>query len=138
MTPEALAALHARCFPQRPWSVAEFEALLQARGVIWRSSACGAGFVLAQAVPPEAEILTIAVAPEARGKGLARALMGDLMEALPQAGVDALFLEVAEDNSAARALYAATGFAEAGRRRGYYPRATGPAVDALILRRPLG
>ncbi|MGY3438208.1 MULTISPECIES: ribosomal protein S18-alanine N-acetyltransferase [unclassified Marinovum] len=137
MTPEALAALHARCFPARPWSATEFQDLMQARGMIWRVSPNQDGFVFAQTVPPEAEILTIAVAPEARRTGVARALMADLLAALPTAKVSNLFLEVADDNAAARALYHAIGFETAGRRRGYYPRVDAPAADALILRKAL-
>ena len=48
-------------------------------------------------------------------------------------GAERMFLEVAEGNAAARALYARTGFAGAGRRRGYYARADGSREDALIL-----
>ena len=47
------------------------------------------------------------------------------------------FLEVAEDNAAARALYRAAGWNETGRRRGYYPR-PGGALDAITLAKPLG
>jgi ribosomal-protein-alanine N-acetyltransferase len=53
-------------------------------------------------------------------------------------GAERMFLEVAEDNAAARALYARAGFAEAGRRRGYYARPDGPAADALVLALDLG
>lgn len=137
MTPEAMAALHALCFPDRPWSAAEFAQLTQARGMICHTSPGHDGFILAQCVAPEAEILTIATAPEARRKGIARGLVEGLFTALPAVDVSELFLEVAEDNAAARALYAATGFAEAGRRRGYYPRHGRAAADALILRRSL-
>ena len=49
-----------------------------------------------------------------------------------------MFLEVAEDNRAARALYAAAGFASVGRRPAYYARpGAADAVAALILRRDL-
>lgn len=44
-----------------------------------------------------------------------------------------MFLEVAADNDAARALYAKLGFVEAGRRHGYY----GDGADALVLRHSL-
>jgi ribosomal-protein-alanine N-acetyltransferase len=48
-----------------------------------------------------------------------------------------MFLEVAADNEAALALYAALGFSPAGRRFRYYERSHGPRVDAIILRSPL-
>jgi ribosomal-protein-alanine N-acetyltransferase len=48
-----------------------------------------------------------------------------------------MFLEVAEDNAAALALYTAAGFATTGRRRAYYRRPGGLLVDALMLRSPL-
>jgi ribosomal-protein-alanine N-acetyltransferase len=50
-------------------------------------------------------------------------------------GARRIYLEVAEDNAAARALYAAEGFEPIGRRRGYYARREGPAVDAITMRR---
>lgn len=137
MTPEEMAALHARCFSVRSWSVAEFEQLVQARGMIWLTSRDNDGLIFAQYLPPEAEILTVAVSPEARRKGIGRELIDGLLSVLPAVKVSELFLEVAEDNAAARALYESCGFAEAGRRKGYYPRGQGPAVDALILRRTL-
>ena len=56
------------------------------------------------------------------------------MAELVQAGVRSLYLEVRESNSAARALYAALGFQQVGRRRGYYQH---PSEDALLLKRDL-
>ena len=133
MTPDALAALHARCFPDRPWRAQEFSDLINARGVIWITAAGEDAFVFARYVPPEAEILTIAVAPEARRQGKAQSLLTSLMDALPSVGVTELFLEVAADNMAALALYRGSGFDEVGRRRGYYRRTDAPSVDALTL-----
>ncbi|MCJ7871263.1 GNAT family N-acetyltransferase [Phaeobacter sp. J2-8] len=137
MTPEAMAALHAACFPNRPWSAAEFAQLTEARGMIWLTSPDNDGLMFVQSIPPEAEILTIAVAPHAQRKGVARSLIADMCDRLLSAGVTTLFLEVAEDNTAARGLYANAGFAESGRRKAYYPRAEQPAADAVILRKSL-
>ena len=81
----------------------------------------------------EAEILTLAVHPTARRRGIAARLTAQAAAAARSLGVVRLFLEVAEDNAPARALYAALGFQPAGRRRGYYARKDGPAADALIL-----
>lgn len=93
------------------------------------------GFALVRITLDEAELLSIAVRPKAQGKGAGAALLAELLARLQGAGVRQLFLEVAEDNAAARALYASAGFGEVGRRRGYYARAEGPAIDALVLRR---
>lgn len=137
MRPEALAALHAAAFaPARGWSAAEFDSFLADPACLL--VARPEGFALARVTLDEAELLTIATDPARRRQGVARGLLGALFGGLAGRGAETLFLEVAEDNAAARALYAGAGFAMAGRRRGYYPRRNGAAADALILRRALG
>jgi ribosomal-protein-alanine N-acetyltransferase len=137
MRPEALAALHAAAFaPARSWSAAEFDSFLADPACLL--VARPEGFALARVTLDEAELLTIATDPARRRQGVARGLLGALFGGLAGRGAETLFLEVAEDNAAARALYAGAGFAMAGRRRGYYPRRNGAAADALILRRALG
>ncbi len=130
----ALAALHAEAF-DRPWDGVAFASLLRTPGAL--ALASGDGFILAQAVVDEAEVLTLAVRPAVRRQGLGRALLEAVAAELAARGVRTLRLEVAEDNAAARALYAASGFRTAGRRRGYYARPGGPAVDAAVLVRAL-
>lgn len=127
----ALAALHAAAF-ESPWSAGELAALLAAPGVFALAEP-GEGFVLARVAADEAEILTLAVAPAARRRGLGRRLTEAAAELAAAQGAASLFLEVAEDNAAGRGLYAAAGFVEAGRRPGYYARPGTAAVDALIL-----
>lgn len=135
--PEALAALHARCFTvPRPWSTAEFADLVAAPGVFLLTD--GQGFALGRIVADEAELLTLAVVPETRRQGTGRALMARFDAAARAGGADHAFLEVAADNAAARALYARCGWAEAGRRPRYYATGDGRAVDALILTKFLG
>jgi ribosomal-protein-alanine N-acetyltransferase len=137
MTPKALAALHGRCFTTpRPWTAAEFAGFL-ADPLVFLLVEGDAGLLLGRAVAGEAELLTLAVAPEARGRGLGRKLVSRFLYQARLRGAGSAFLEVAEDNTPARALYARTGFAEAGRRRGYYQAPDGRAVDALVLRRML-
>ncbi|MES2833604.1 MAG: GNAT family N-acetyltransferase [Pseudomonadota bacterium] len=128
--PEGLAEIHAQAF-DAPWDAAAFRALLDQPGVIARAEPDG--FILIRVVADEAEILTLAVHPAARRKGIAARLTADAAAAARSLGALRLFLEVAEDNAPARALYAALGFQPAGRRRGYYARKDGPAADALIL-----
>lgn len=139
--PGALAALHGRAFQfPRPWSAIEFAALLADRGVLCHSvTGPGgglAGFGLIRVAGDEAELLTLAVEPAQRRHGHGRALLQALLTAAREAGAERVFLEVADSNAAARALYAAAGFHEAGRRRGYFRRPSGPPVDALVLCRP--
>lgn len=133
MTPAEMAALHGASFA-RGWSEAAFADLCaDPRSVV---ATAQEGFALAQCVLDEAELLTIVVAETARGRGIARGLLAALCGRLRAAGITTLHLEVARDNAPARALYAATGFSETGRRPGYYPR-PGGAVDAVLLSRPL-
>lgn len=137
MTPAALAALHARCFTTpRPWGETEFAGLL-ADPLAFLLIEGDAGFLLGRAVAGEAELLTLAVAPDARQRGLGRKLVSRFLYQARLRGADNAFLEVAADNAPAQALYARAGFAEAGRRRGYYRTPEGGAVDALVLRRVL-
>lgn len=129
-----LARLHAAAF-DRPWSEAELRDLMKGAGV----SALGSddGFILVRALAGEAEILTLAVSPAARRRGLGRALVEAATRTAMEAGAEALFLEVAADNAAALGLYASCGFQQVGRRRGYYVRSGGAASDALTLRSAL-
>jgi len=71
-------------------------------------------------IGPSAEILTIGVVPDARRRGLATKLLHALLSEAVRRGAEECFLEVREDNAAARAFYAAEGFTELGMRRGYY------------------
>lgn len=95
------------------------------------------GFVLMQTVLDEAEINTITVDPDARRIGVGQALLDAVERRLKDAGVTRTLLEVAVDNDAAIALYRKNGFAEVGRRKGYYTRKDGRQVDALVLERLL-
>ena len=128
-----LAALHVTAF-ETPWDEAAFADLLGQTGVF--ALATGDGFILCRTVVDEAEILTLAVRPEARGQGLGLRLVEAAADLARGSMAASLFLEVAEDNAAARALYHRAGFAEAGRRKAYYKTSQGP-VDALILVRNL-
>lgn len=128
--PSVLAGLHATAFGA-PWSRDEFADLLRQPGVL--ALVEPDGFILIRVVLDEAEILTLAVRPEARRAGLGGRLVGRGALAAAQAGAVRLFLEVAEDNTAARALYDRAGFGMIGRRKAYYAAADGARTDALVL-----
>ncbi len=135
---EALHALHAQAF-DAPWPAAEIERLMRIMGgfAVLAEADAPQGFVLTRTVSDEAEILTLAVAPAFRRQGLGRALVEAAALEAARRGARSFFLEVAEDNPAALALYESADFQAVGLRRAYYARPDSKPVDALVLRRPL-
>jgi [ribosomal protein S18]-alanine N-acetyltransferase len=130
---EAMALLHAAAFPAgERWNGAAFAALLGSPGVCGLLDERG-GLALVRCAADEAELLTLAVHLSARRRGLGRALLAASLDEASRRRAAAMFLEVAESNAPARALYAAAGFTPVGRRPGYY--ASGG--DALLLKRCL-
>ena len=125
-----LAALHALCF-ERAWDAATLSDMLAGPGAF--AFVHDDGFVLARAAADEAEILTLAVRPQARGKGLGRALLQAAIAKARSLGAATMFLEVGADNPHALALYAGLGFVKVGARKAYYD-----GRDASVLRLPLG
>jgi ribosomal-protein-alanine N-acetyltransferase len=133
--PSLLAGLHAQAFA-RPWDAASLQSLLAGPGVF--AFAAASGFVLARAAAGEAEILTLAVIPSARGRGLGRDLMQAAAAHAVTLGARTLFLEVGADNPAALALYNGLGFTRAGSRKGYYSDSHSQVgSDALVLKAAL-
>lgn len=130
-----LATLHAESIAP-PWSADTFATLLGQPGVagwIALEQAEPVGLMLARVAADEAEILTLAVLPRARRQGIARDLMAQLVTWAATVKAARLFLEVAEDNVAARGLYERSGFTLVGRRNDYYA----PGNDALLLVRTI-
>ncbi|CAN5295050.1 ribosomal protein S18-alanine N-acetyltransferase [soil metagenome] len=80
---------------------------------------------------PDADIQTIAVAPDARRHGLGRQLMNALVAEAARRRARRVFLEVRADNPGAQHLYDTLGFAPIGVRRGYYQPDN---VDAIVMR----
>ncbi|MGH6794067.1 MAG: ribosomal protein S18-alanine N-acetyltransferase [Methylocella sp.] len=135
------AAIHAVSFAY-PWQEADFEQLFAASGTVADGAIEAkeehlAGFVLSRVIAGEAEILTIAVAPEWRRRGIATSLLTPHMAGLAAIRVDRLFLEVDAENSAACALYANFGFEQVGERKAYYRTAGARSAGALVMRRDL-
>jgi ribosomal-protein-alanine N-acetyltransferase len=98
-----------------------------------RNGEPAAGYISLRYGGGEAEILRLAVDPEARRRGVARALVAEGLERLRQVKVESCHLEVRMDNQGAIAFYQTLGFVRAGRRRHYYRDGT----DALVLSRAL-
>lgn len=137
---QELAVVHAAAFPE-PWPASEIAALGVGLGgfvlAAEREDGLLVGFVLGRAIAGEAEILTLAVKPEARRDGIAHALVEALAVHARARGARKLYLEVAADNAPAIGLYKKAGFSEVGVRRAYYGRAGAAPVDALVMSRPL-
>ena len=131
----AIAALHKASF-QRGWGEEEVYSLLIDKNVIAHRAVIGrvmAGFILSRLAAGEAEILSIAIAPKQRGRGLSRPLLDLNLRRLAGLGARTVFLEVDENNAPARALYRRAGFADVGQRKSYYQS----GAHALVLRRDL-
>lgn len=135
----ALALLHRDCFPDDPWGEPAIRRILGLFGafgfVAWQADD-PIGFVLVRDLGEEAEILSLGVTPSARRAGAAQALLDAAFAEARRRAAKSVVLEVAENNVAARALYARLRFIGVGRRPRYYRTSDGP-VDALILRRSL-
>jgi ribosomal-protein-alanine N-acetyltransferase len=131
-----LAIMHAACFPAEPWDAEALARILGLAGafglLVWQGEQ-PVGFAAARNLGDEVEILTIGVLPDYRGQGYGRDLLTAVAAEAGRRGAGSLVLEVAETNTAARGLYRAFGFAQVGRRPGYYRNAAG-AEDGLILR----
>lgn len=130
-----MAQIHAQCFETAPraWREAEFESIISEdsnEDVLWAEH----GFLVLRVVAGEAEILTIAVAPDARRQRIGHGLMVAGLELARQKGAAEVFLEVSEANLAARALYERFGFCEVGLRKDYYQSPRGAKVSAVVMR----
>lgn len=135
---ERVHALEAVLFPHDAWTPELFwSELAGVPASRWYVVAEHGGVVLGYAglfaVPPEADVQTVAVAPDAQGGGVGRRLLEALVAQSRVRGCRTLLLEVAADNTRARVLYEAAGFEAVARRSRYYPDGT----DALVMRRRL-
>ncbi|MGC1304231.1 MAG: GNAT family N-acetyltransferase [Caulobacteraceae bacterium] len=134
-----LTEIHAAAF-DRPWGTEGLASALRAFGVAGLVAGIEdqvSGFLLLRTVAGEAEILTLAVLPAARRRGIAHTLVEAAAGLATLAGAETFWLEVAEDNPGAVALYRHAGFVAEGRRPRYYTRPDGVTVDAVVMRRPL-
>jgi ribosomal-protein-alanine N-acetyltransferase len=134
-----LAQLHGASF-HRGWGEGEFEGMLGERNTLVHRQRIGrkiVGFAVSRMAADEAEILSIAVDANHRGRGLSRRLLLTHLGHLAGRGVRTVFLEVEENNQPARRLYDRAGFAVAGRRERYYRQPGGEQLNAVLMRRDL-
>jgi ribosomal-protein-alanine N-acetyltransferase len=131
---DAVAKIEVAAFAD-PWTRQAFEAALKERHARFRvaraSHGALIGYVIAWFILDEGEIANLAVVPTARRRGVARALLEEIIVEARESGLARLFLEVRESNAAAQALYASRGFEPIARRARYYRK---PVEDAIVLR----
>ena len=120
-------ALNPDSIPRRIALVAAIDRADAQPGVIY-------GFVVANLLPPEAELETIAVRAGNQRRGLGRSLFQALANRMQDSGVRSLLLEVRASNSA-QGFYRSLGFCQTGLRRSYY---ADPVEDAALMSRALG
>ena len=121
----AVARIQGECAESAQWPLGDYAAfpLLVAEiggemaGFCWRR----------QVTRQEAELLNLGVAPRMRRKGVASVLL----EALRAKASGDIFLEVAENNAAAIALYTCRGWVRIGLRQGYYPG----TINAVVMKK---
>ncbi|MHB8881029.1 MAG: ribosomal protein S18-alanine N-acetyltransferase [Thermodesulfovibrionales bacterium] len=116
-----------------PWSEALFRIELQSplsHPVVARHQGRIAGYLCANLVLDEAQILDLAVQPVLRRQGIASALIRETLAYLRGKGCRAVFLEVRASNRPALDMYAAEGFEVTGTRKNYY---TSPPEDAITM-----
>jgi ribosomal-protein-alanine N-acetyltransferase len=117
------------------WTRSQCAGILPMDGVTLMVADGGAGllgFALYRTVFADAELLLLAVAPDAQGRGIGRKLLAQFVGNAKTKGASKIHLEVRDGNPATR-IYEAAGFVPAGRRRNYYRGADGQQYDALTF-----
>lgn len=134
---DAVTAVENAVYPY-PWTRGNFDDSLRAgfdcRVLEWEGVLAGYGVVMVAV--DEAHLLNLTVAADWQRQGFGRRILGHFMGRARRAGATSMLLEVRPSNRAARALYAAAGFAEIAERRNYYP-APGGRENAIVMGRAL-
>jgi ribosomal-protein-alanine N-acetyltransferase len=128
-------SLDKQLFPYSPWSASQYKeefssptrhfvvAVDQAQSIVGYAGVFAPGAA-------EADILTVGVMPDHRGKGIAKALMALITEWAKAQGTTAMMLEVKVDNSEAIGLYESLGYSKLNIRKDYF----GAGLDAQVMR----
>lgn len=120
-----------------PWSRQFFLEELQAahaRSILCQTGGKPIGYVIYWELPGELDIHNVAVHPRYRRQGVARAMLGDIIESAVKRGLRRMTLEVRRSNDAAQTLYRSLGFEVCGLRKGYY---SDNGEDAWLMERKL-
>lgn len=119
-----------------PWTRGNFVDSLAAGYTAWTLNHVDGdliGYCVAMTGVGEMHLLNITIAPAARRRGYARRLLAELVRLCRAREASRLWLEVRESNGQAREAYQRLGFAQVGRRKGYYPAPEGRREDAIVM-----
>ena len=128
-------SLDKELFPYSPWSASQYKEEFSTPtryfvvAIDEQQSIVGYAGVFAPG-EAEADILTVGVVPEQRGKGIAKALMAQITDWAKSQGTTAMMLEVKVDNVEAIGLYQSLGYSQLNVRKDYF----GPGLDAQVMR----
>ena len=129
------ASLDKELFPYSPWSASQYKeefssptrhfvvALDEAQNILGYAGVFAPGGA-------EADVLTVGVVPDHRGKGIAKALIALITDWAKAQGSTAMMLEVKTDNSEAIGLYESLGYSKLNIRKDYF----GAGLDAQVMR----
>lgn len=135
---EALVDLEALTFPEDPWTPFMLaDELMSPASRYWIAadeSGAPIGYGGVKVGGDQADVMTIGVAPQARGRGAGAAILDALLDWARQAGAAEIFLDVRPSNEGAIALYNSRWFVEIGRRPRYFRN---PVEEAVEMRAPL-
>jgi len=136
---ESVMRIMSAAFPSRygeAWTRSQCAGILPMAGVKLVLARDGkeepVGFSLYRTVAGDAELLLLAVAPQAQGNGIGRHLLVHFIEDAKKNGAERIHLEVRDGNPAIR-IYEAAGFEQVSRRRNYYRGSGGAEFDALTF-----
>ena len=135
---DAVLAIQSAVPEAAQWKREAYEAMLQVgadRMILAELPSTLVGFVGYRIIAPEAELLSLAVLPAFRRRGIGARLLQEVIRDARMCGVSDLFLEVREGNRVALRLYEQFGFQITSRRSGYY---RDPPADALMLHCRIG
>ena len=128
-------SLDKELFPYSPWSASQYKEEFSAPtrhfvvALDDEQSIIGYAGVFAPGAA-EADVLTVGVVPNHRGKGIARQLMALITDWAHKQGSTAMMLEVKVDNQDAIGLYESLGYSKLNTRKDYF----GPGLHALVMR----
>lgn len=122
-----------------PWTSGNFRDALAAGYSALKLVDQGAmvGYCVYMRILEEAHLLNFTVAPPRQRRGLGQAFLERLLLRMKDEGAASVLLEVRPSNDAAIRLYGRNGFAQIGRRKGYYPAGKNTREDALLMQRAL-